>query len=138
APMTHTVIVGGDAGLLYTPEYVMAAVGDVVLFQFMKQNHSATQSTFAKPCVKMAGGLDSGLTPNPNNTTVPAPTFMVTVNTTSPTWWYCKQRTGTHCGKGMTFAINPSADKTFQQFKSMAIAQNGTSTAMTMGTEIAA
>ncbi|KAK6499554.1 hypothetical protein TWF481_009921 [Arthrobotrys musiformis] len=125
-PMTHKVVVGGDAGLVYTPEFIHAAVGDIVEFHFMKQNHSITQSTFAKPCVRKPDGIDSGLLPNPNNTVVPAPVFKYTVDTTEATWWYCKQRTGTHCGKGMTFAINPTAEKTFEQFKSMAIAQNGT------------
>ncbi|KAK6518829.1 hypothetical protein TWF281_003521 [Arthrobotrys megalospora] len=126
APMIHKVIVGGDAGLVYTPEFIHAAVGDIVEFHFMKQNHSITQSTFAKPCVRKPDGIDSGLLPNPNNTVVPAPVFKYTVDTTEATWWYCKQRTGTHCGKGMTFAINPTQEKTFEQFKSMAIAQNGT------------
>ncbi|KAF3936651.1 hypothetical protein ABW19_dt0206277 [Dactylella cylindrospora] len=127
-PMIHKVVVGGDAGLVYTPEVIYAAVGDIVEFHFMKQNHSVTQSTFAKPCVRKPDGIDSGLMPNINNTVVPAPIFKYTVDTTEATWWYCKQRTGTHCGKGMTFAINPTKEKTFDQFKSMAIAQNGTAT----------
>jgi len=133
APVVHEVIVGGDAGLVYTPEFIYAAVGDIVEFHFQKQNHSVTQSTFAKPCVKKLDGIDSGLTPNPNNTIVPHPIFKYTVDTTEATWWYCKQRTGTHCGKGMTFAINPTKEKTFEQFKSMAIAQNGTVATSTAG-----
>lgn len=48
----HTVIVGGDAGLVYTPSEIVAAVGDVVHFVFMKNNHTVTQSTFDKPCNK--------------------------------------------------------------------------------------
>jgi len=40
--------------------------------------------------------------------------------------WYCKQRTGTHCGKGMVFAINPTAEKSFDTFKANAIRINGT------------
>ncbi|KAF3935782.1 hypothetical protein ABW20_dc0108149 [Dactylellina cionopaga] len=126
SPMVHKVVVGGDAGLVYTPEFISAAVGDIVEFHFMKQNHSVTQSTFAKPCVRKPDGIDSGLMPNPNNTISPAPVFKYTVDTTEATWWYCKQKTGTHCGKGMTFAINPTKEKSFEQFKSMAIAQNGT------------
>ncbi|EPS35707.1 hypothetical protein H072_10880 [Dactylellina haptotyla CBS 200.50] len=129
APMIHKVVVGGDAGLIYTPEFIYAAIGDIVEFHFMKQNHSVTQSTFAKPCVRKPDGIDSGLMPNPNNTIVPAPVFKYQVDTTEASWWYCKQRTGTHCGKGMTFAINPTPEKPFDAFKSMAIAQNGTATA---------
>ncbi|KAK6524326.1 hypothetical protein TWF694_005977 [Orbilia ellipsospora] len=130
-PMVHTVIVGGDAGLVYTPESIYAVVGDIVEFHFMKQNHSVTQSTFNTPCIRKPDGIDSGLMPNPNNTIVPPPVFKYTVDTTDPTWWYCKQRTGTHCGKGMTFAINPTMEKSYDKFKSMAIAQNGTAVAST-------
>ncbi|KAJ6257144.1 hypothetical protein Dda_8030 [Drechslerella dactyloides] len=129
ASKVHTVIVGGDAGLVYSPQSTMAAMGDVVEFHFMKQNHSVTQSSFLKPCVRLPEGVDSGLMPNPNNTIVPPPVFKFTVKTTEPTWFYCKQRTGTHCGKGMVFAINPTAEKSFDKFRSMAIAQNGTDAA---------
>lgn len=38
--------------------------------------------------------------------------------------FYCKQ-VG-HCGEGMTFSINPTANKTQAMFQQMAIAQNGT------------
>lgn len=38
--------------------------------------------------------------------------------------FYCKQQG--HCGKGMTFSINPTADKTQAMFQAMAIAQKGT------------
>jgi hypothetical protein len=38
--------------------------------------------------------------------------------------FYCKQMG--HCGKGMTFSINPTADKTQAMFQAMAIAQKGT------------
>lgn len=125
-PKTHTVIVGGDAGLVYVPPYLSAAPGDIVHFVFHKQNHSVTQSTFDKPCNRLETGEDSGLLPNPNNTITPAPTWDYVVKDEKPTWWYCKQRTGTHCGKGMVFAINPTAEKTFNQFKETAIKINGT------------
>lgn len=123
----HTVIVGGDAGLVYTPSEIVAAVGDVVHFVFMKNNHTVTQSTFDKPCnKKSADAPDSGFLANANNTVVPAPTFEYTVVSMDPTWWYCKQKTGTHCGKGMVFAINPTAEKTLKVFYNLAIQLNGT------------
>jgi len=53
---THDVWVGGTAGLVYSPEYITANVGDVVVFHFGTKNHTATQSTFAVPCGAMAGG----------------------------------------------------------------------------------
>lgn len=129
---THTVIVGGDAGLVYTPSEVIAAVGDVVHFVFMKNNHTVTQSTFDKPCnKKSADAPDSGFMTNTDNTIIPAPTFEYTVVSMDPTWWYCKQRTGTHCGKGMVFAINPTTEKTFGVFRDVAIQLNGTVTTST-------
>ncbi|RPA94906.1 hypothetical protein L873DRAFT_1391420 [Choiromyces venosus 120613-1] len=126
AAATHIVTVGGTAGLVYTPPQISAAVGDLVHFIFMSNNHSVTQSTFAAPCNRPATGMDSDLRPNPNNTIVPAPFWAYTVTTTEPTWWYCKQRTGNHCGKGMVFAINPTAEKSFRMFLDTAIRINGT------------
>ncbi len=50
------MIVGGEK-LVYTPDFVMAAVGDKIKFNFMAKNHTVTQSTFDKPCVKMPEGV---------------------------------------------------------------------------------
>ena len=49
-------MVGGSAGLVYTPESVNAAVGDMINFTFMSKNHTVTQSAFDKPCVRMPKG----------------------------------------------------------------------------------
>ncbi|KAI9815046.1 MAG: hypothetical protein M1827_002889 [Pycnora praestabilis] len=125
AGMTHQVTVGGSAGLVYTPNTLEAAIGDMVQFTFMSENHTVTQAAFAKPCVKLSG-VDSGFMPNPNNTVNPAPSFVFQVTTSDPTWFYCRQKG--HCGKGMVFSINPSANKTQAEFQQMAIQQNGTMT----------
>lgn len=129
AAATHTVTVGGSPGLVYSPDTIEAAVGDMVLFTFMSQNHTVTQSAFTSPCVKLAGGqgLDSGFMPNPNNTVSPPPQIMMQVLVSTPTWYYCRQKG--HCGQGMTFSINPTANKTQADFAQMAIAQNGTGSA---------
>ncbi|KAI1418126.1 Cupredoxin [Hypoxylon sp. FL1857] len=123
AVATHTVTVGGAAGLVFTPDQISANVGDMVIFTFMSMNHTATQSTFAEPCKIMEGGMDSGFRPNPNNTVNPPPQVAMQVMTTDPLWFYCRQ--SGHCGKGMTFSINPTAEKTQAMFQSMAIQQNG-------------
>ncbi|MCJ1239243.1 hypothetical protein MMC14_007237, partial [Varicellaria rhodocarpa] len=125
--MTHQVTVGGSAGLVYTPSSIEAAVGDMVQFNFMSANHTLTQATFPLPCVAMASGADSGFMPNANNTVNPPPSFMVQVTSMAPMWFYCRQKG--HCGKGMTFSINPTAEKTQAEFMAMAIAQNGTASA---------
>jgi hypothetical protein len=43
------------------------------------------------------------------------PTFTVTVNGTSPMWFYCSQ--AKHCQSGMVFAINPTAAKSLDGYK---------------------
>jgi len=127
AAVTHQVMVGGAAGLVYTPDTIVAAIGDMVVFTFLQQNHTVTQSAFTSPCVKLADGMSSGFMPNPNNTISPAPQIAMQVTVSTPLWFYCQQ-VG-HCGKGMTFSINPTAAKTQAMFQQMAIQQNGTGTA---------
>ena len=61
----------------------MAAVGDVVQFNFMATNHSVTQSAFNTPCVNMMS-FDSGFVPNPNESINPPPAVKLMVNSTSP------------------------------------------------------
>lgn len=134
-PMTHTVTVGGlkpvatgmAPALVYTPESITAAVGDMVMFVFMQKNHTVTQSTFEDPCRKMDGGMDSGFQPNPEGKD--GVTWNMTVETTEPLWFYCKQQNGIHCGKGMVMSINAATtgDKTMANFKALAISTNGTS-----------
>ncbi|KAH0552926.1 hypothetical protein GP486_006877, partial [Trichoglossum hirsutum] len=122
------VTVGGDK-LEYSPPTATPKVGDTVMFMFMKNNHTVTQSTFDKPCVKMANGFDSQFMPNINNSQVPPPMATFSVTTEDPLWFYCRQKNGVnHCGSGMVFALNPSKDKTFDAFKTKAMQQNGTST----------
>ena len=134
------VTVGGDAGLVYSPETIQAAMYDMVQFNFMAKNHTVTQSTFPKPCNKMMGGIDSGFMPNSGTGTPPM--MMVQVNSTMPMWFYCRQKKPMpHCGAGMTFSINPTADKSQAAFKAAAIAINGTGATASMmaaGTSMAA
>jgi hypothetical protein len=73
---------GMAPALLYTPESIKAAVGDMVMFVFMQKNHTATQSTFAEPCKKMAGGMDSGFMANPEGKA--GVTWNMTVENTEP------------------------------------------------------
>ncbi|KAI4273189.1 MAG: hypothetical protein LQ337_004816 [Flavoplaca oasis] len=123
----HKVIVGGDAGLVFSPNTLTAMPGDMVEFTFMSMNHTLTQSTFPEPCKKMKDGADSGFLANPDNTVSPPPTYMFQIKDTKPLWFYCKQKKPTsHCGKGMTFSINPTPDKSHEAFTATAMQQNGT------------
>ena len=120
----------------------------MVQFNFMTKNHTVTQSTFPKPCVKMAqvpGGptpVDSGFMPFNGTGTPPMMMVQVTSNATTPMWFYCRQKVPeSHCGKGMTFSINPNQPgkgaKTQSAFKAAAIAQNGTTAATTGSVSVA-
>lgn len=123
AVATHTVTVGGAGGLVYTPDQISANIGDMVIFEFHSQNHTATQSAFTTPCDPLAGGMDTGFMANPNNTMSPPPQVAMQVTVDTPLWFYCRQ--ANHCGKGMTFSINPTANKTQAMFQQMAVAQKG-------------
>jgi plastocyanin len=123
AGATHHITVGGEAGLVFTPPEISALPGDMVIFTFMSQMHTATQSGFDTPCEPLAGGMDSQTQPNPNNSVIPPPQVAMEVMTQEPLWFYCK--TGNHCGQGMVFSINPSAEKTHAQFQANAIAAKG-------------
>ena len=70
--------------LSYFPEAIQAAQGDVVKFIFMQKNHTVTQSTFADPCKKMEGGLDSGFKPNPEGLSGPDFEWEMTVSSNEP------------------------------------------------------
>jgi len=120
--------VGAGGLLAYSPEAISAQPGDQVVFHFHAKNHTVTQSSFADPCGKKDGGINSGFQPVPANQTDNLPTFTVTVNDTSPFWVYCAQAAKTpasHCGAGMVFAINCGADgspNSFTNFKNSALA----------------
>ena len=56
----------------------------MVVFTFMSNNHTVTQSAFDTPCVKLPAGMDSGFMPNVNNTIVPAPQMAMQVTVATP------------------------------------------------------
>jgi hypothetical protein len=57
----------------------------MVVFTFMEQNHTVTQSSFGTPCVKLAGGTDSGFAfPNLNSTVSPPPQMAMQVTVETP------------------------------------------------------
>lgn len=81
---SHTVKVGGPGGLIYQPDQLNVPVGDTIVFEFLSANHSVTQSSFKEPCKPLAGGMDSGFQPNPNNTVSPPPQVAMQVMVDTP------------------------------------------------------
>ena len=84
AGATHSVTVGGPQGLSFSPEQIKATVGDTVIFTYLSQNHTATQSAFDTPCQALAGGMDSGYQANPNNTVNPPPQVAMQIMVATP------------------------------------------------------
>lgn len=97
--------------LVYSPNNIKAAVGDMVQFQFVAGNHTVTQSTFDLPCHPINSvspnvtGFHSGYMPAAAGAASgQIPTYTVQVNNTTPIWVYCAQ--GKHCQSGMVMVIN--------------------------------
>jgi len=121
----NTQVKVGSSGLAFDPPSVNATTGDTITFVFYPKNHTVTQSTFAAPCQPMSGGTDSGFQPTTANASN-VPSYSVTVNNTTPLWFYCRQ--AGHCTQGMVFAINPTANKTFEAFQAAAKGSSATTT----------
>ncbi|KAK0727690.1 hypothetical protein B0T26DRAFT_605630, partial [Lasiosphaeria miniovina] len=100
--------------LVFTPDTVTAAVGNVIEFSF-PVNNSATMSDFDTPCTpaKEAAGFHSGFfaTSSRQNKTA----FQITVNTTNPIFIYCGFLT--HCQNGMTAVVNPNDTQTLEAYR---------------------
>ncbi|KZT54330.1 hypothetical protein CALCODRAFT_473534 [Calocera cornea HHB12733] len=124
AQTTHSVMVGANGGLTYTPNTVTAALGDIVQFTFAANNHTATVSSFANPCTALTGSFTSGFQPVAAGST-DLPQVSYNVQTTDPIWFYCGQKVPiNHCENGMVFAINPppNGTNTFANFQANAMA----------------
>ncbi|KAI0051754.1 hypothetical protein FA95DRAFT_1675775 [Auriscalpium vulgare] len=128
SPTIHVTVGGPNGETVYNPTNVVASPGDHVLFHFNPKNHSVTQSSFNDPCTNLYGGFDSGFHPVPIGQTYGNPTFEVIVKDNNPIWVHCRQAentAGSHCGKGMVFAVNPGfpgSSNTFAAFQAKALA----------------
>ncbi|KAH7089021.1 hypothetical protein FB567DRAFT_322853 [Paraphoma chrysanthemicola] len=96
------VIVGGPQDT-FVPNSVVAAVGDVLQFQFSNGNHTVTQSTADTACTPMEGGVHSGHIPFQDGQTEVG-TFNMPVTSTEPMFLYCA--TGPHCQLGQVMVVN--------------------------------
>jgi len=136
----HTVVVGGvntngTTKLFFSPDHIVAAPRDTIVFQFEAKNHSVTQSSFVDPCRPLNANnasapqaLKSGFHPVGVNDT-DFPTWTVTVNETAPLWFYCGQTSpASHCGAGMVFSVNAvdNSTRSFAAFQAVAEQLNGT------------
>nr|GAT54333.1 predicted protein [Mycena chlorophos] len=113
------VQVGFNNQLAFNPATVVADIGDVITFVVVSRNHSSTTTNFdGDVCPPPAGGVgpngwDSGFLSDLDGS---LPTFNYTVVDTAPHFAACMQAAGAHCHAGMTFALNPTTEQTYQQF----------------------
>jgi plastocyanin len=105
------VTVGLNGTLTFSPDNVTASVGDMVQFQFVAGNHTATQSNFDNPCQPIsmhnasATGFHSGFQPAAASKAMGMTSvYTVPINDTKPIWVYCAQ--AKHCEAGMVMVIN--------------------------------
>jgi len=129
----HTVTVGANGALAFSPNNLTAAVGEIVEFVFYPQKHSVAQSSFAAPCTPFSngtsffsGGMSTTSGTNPN-------TFQITINSTAPIWFYCAFPT--HCESGMAGVINQVAGSpnTLDAYVAAAANANGTAPTVVQG-----
>ncbi|POR37859.1 Uncharacterized protein TPAR_01950 [Tolypocladium paradoxum] len=134
ATVVHVVRVGknpmnNQTDLKFYPEKITAKPGEVVQFQFLTGNHTVTQSTFDKPCVRIsstnssaAGVFSSFLAVADSAPLGQIPVFDVTVNDTNPLWFFCGQ--GPHCQRGMAMVINENtsanSSRSLENYKNLA------------------
>ncbi|KAM7207806.1 Cupredoxin [Naviculisporaceae sp. PSN 640] len=111
----------GKEGLTFSPDTVTAQRGDVLEYHFYGPlPHSVVQSDFSGPCnPSETGGFYSG-TVIPNGNGENENVFRVTVNSTSPIFYYCPVQS--HCQAGMAGVVNPSSSgsETLDAYKSAA------------------
>ncbi|EAW21211.1 cupredoxin domain-containing protein [Aspergillus fischeri NRRL 181] len=118
ASAVHTVDVGED-GLTFNPDTLSVSPGSKVEFHFYPGTHSVAQAAFSNPCHPLnqssffSGSISATDGESPE-------VFTLTVNDTSPIWYYCGE-VG-HCQAGMVGVINPprNGPDTLDAFKSAA------------------
>ncbi|KAJ6011762.1 hypothetical protein N7522_002117, partial [Penicillium canescens] len=126
---THKVNVGED-GFTFNPDTLTVSPGEKVEFHFFPQNHSVAQASFDNPCHPMnTSGFSSGFIPT---TTESETVFTLTINDTTPIWFYCGQIE--HCQAGMVGVINPSSNgqETLDSFKKAASTAEGSTIPVTV------
>ncbi|RDX49367.1 hypothetical protein OH76DRAFT_1456002 [Lentinus brumalis] len=127
------ITVGGNTttntSAVFQPAQITnATIGDTLFFNFTQGNHTATQSTFAGPCIpahetnSTINGFDSGFRDTVNGTAI---TNLVVPITANDTIWFFDANTCAEGGVGGV-NINDSSTETLDGFRRNAIRLNGT------------
>ncbi|KAK4208843.1 extracellular serine-rich protein [Rhypophila decipiens] len=124
----------GKSGLTFSPDSVTAKTGDILEYHFQGPvPHSVAQSDFSSPCnPSKTGGFYSGMIGTAGNGE-DSDVFRVTVNSTSPIFFYCG--VPGHCEGGMAGVVNPSSSgsETLEAYKNAAQSANTVAPANVFG-----
>jgi len=103
--------------LKFDPDSVTAAVGDTLEFHFFSGSggHSVVSSAFSSPCQPTTDAFFSGYITGDGTGDM---TFVTTVNSTDPIWFYCSL--GFHCQSGMVGVVNPPSGQTVSDYAAAA------------------
>ncbi|KAJ7244133.1 hypothetical protein B0H12DRAFT_1236181 [Mycena haematopus] len=138
AQITHVITVSNNQSAtngtnVFSPQVVNASLGETVFFNFTQGNHSATESTFASPCIpahdtnSTINGFDTNIRPAGNATSVTNFILIMNADIVNTTIWFYDETT---CGIGGVGVINPgnvtATDQTIDGFVRNAIRLNGT------------
>ncbi|KAA6410094.1 MAG: hypothetical protein FRX48_05513 [Lasallia pustulata] len=133
---THVIGVG-DGGLVFKPDSITAAAGDMLEFQFYPAEHNVIQGSFSQPCQPVnSSAFYSGYMPVSSGPG--SKTFTVMVNDTNPVWFYCS--VGSHCQSGMVGVVNPPSDNsmTLAGYKSASSSATSKTPSVVQGGVVAA
>ncbi|KAH8087786.1 hypothetical protein BXZ70DRAFT_1011506 [Cristinia sonorae] len=128
------VTVGGNttdnATTVFDPAQVFAQPNDIVIFNFTQGNHTATQSSFANPCIFLdftttQHGFDSGFRNAGNGSNVTIQSVPITPDLVNKTLWFFDYNTCAQGGVG-GININDSSTETLEGFVRNAVRLNGT------------
>ncbi|KAH9823720.1 extracellular serine-rich protein [Teratosphaeria destructans] len=107
----HTVTVGKVLNE-FQPNSINAVPGDIVSFEFWSGNHSVIGAAYGYPCIPVQDVVDDepGFFSafQPNATDSDHPVWNLTINDTSPVFYYCGAP-GSCIGYGMVGVINPNS-----------------------------
>ncbi|KAF7515347.1 hypothetical protein G7054_g14622 [Neopestalotiopsis clavispora] len=110
SPTTTTVSVGLNHD--FNPDSITAEVGDVIKFIFYPTNHSVVRAAYENPCIPFnyvnPGGDTFFSGPKESETGDEQPIWLLTVNNTDPTFFYCSAP-GSCINSHMVGAINPNS-----------------------------
>ncbi|KAJ6622718.1 hypothetical protein B0H10DRAFT_877843 [Mycena sp. CBHHK59/15] len=101
--LDHAITIGLNNTLTFTPDQVVAAIGDTLTFTVVARNHSTTTTNYdGAVCPPPPGGVgengwDSGFLSDLDGS---MPQFVYTVVDTAPHFAACMQANGAHCSAG--------------------------------------